>query len=143
MKTTISRIDATLPLPEYHTPGAVAFDFYAREDVFIAGKSVVKIPSNLIIATPPGFALIVASRSSLFGKKGLILTNGIGIIDNDFCGPNDEIQISVYNVNDTGTKVDRGERIAQGVFVAINRAEWLESQNKTVENSRGGFGSTD
>jgi dUTP pyrophosphatase len=141
MDITIKRIDTTLPLPEYQTSGAAGFDFYARESTTIAPHTLAKIPSNLIIATPPGYALIMAARSSLSFKKGLKQANGIGVIDSDFCGPNDEISIAVHNFTNEPVTVERGERIAQGLFVKVEQAVWNEVAEMTAA-SRGGFGST-
>lgn len=86
MKISVKRIDSSLPLPVYETQGSVGFDFLARETTSIAPKSIALIPGNIIIATPPGYALIVASRSSTPRKKWLQLPHGIGIIDQDYCG---------------------------------------------------------
>ena len=141
MLVKIKRIDPALPLPEYHSPGAAAFDIYAREDTAIASKSLGLIPTNLIICTPPGYMLAISPRSSTPRKKGLLIPHGIGIIDQDYCGPQDEIYVQVQNVSNAPVTVERGERIAQGLFVKVERAEWHEIgvQGK----SRGGFGSTD
>src|ERR1051325_9252913 len=94
--TKIIRIDKSLPLPEYHTQGSVAFDFYTRIDAIIPPHTLQLLPSNFIIEVPQGHVLLIASRSSL-AKKGLMLGNGIGIIDQDYHGPKDEIGILVYN----------------------------------------------
>lgn len=141
MKIKIKRIDNTLPLPDYQTLGAVAFDMYSREDKIIKPKQVELLPSNLIIQAPPDYFLLVANRSSGPIKKGLMLPHGIGIIDQDFCGPEDEIKIQVYNFTDNDVEVKRGERIAQAVFVKIEKAEWDEV-DQIEKNTRGGFGST-
>lgn len=141
MQVRITRLDKSIPLPIYHTPGSVAFDFAARENITIASKTIAYIPTGLIIQSPPGYMLSVVARSSLAKKKGLMLGNGLGIIDQDYCGPEDEIKIMVYNFTDSPTTVERGERIAQGIFVRIDTAEWNEVENIT-DASRGGFGST-
>ena len=67
--------------------------------------------------------------------------HGFGIIDHDYCGPDDEIGVIVYNFKDEDMKVKRGEKIAQGVFVHIDKFEWEEVDEINTE-SRGGFGST-
>jgi dUTP pyrophosphatase len=141
MQITIKRIDKDLPLPQYHTHGAAAFDFYSRETLTVEAKTIARIPSNFVIATPTGYFLMVAARSSLASKKGLMLANGVGIIDSDYCGENDEILISVYNFTDQSVVVERGERIAQGVFMKIEQGEW-EDVEKMEGKNRGGFGST-
>jgi dUTP pyrophosphatase len=137
----IKRIDTNLPLPQYHTRGAACFDLAAAADTVVPARGIARIPSGLIIATPPGYVLILSARSSLAAKKGLLLANGIGIIDSDYCGPDDEILISVYNITDREVVVERGERIAQGMFLKVERAEWEEMPAADGPN-RGGFGST-
>ena len=140
MKLKIVRIDKTLPLPEYKTIGSAAFDMYTRIDVTIRPKETVIVPSNLIIEVPIGYFLLLASRSST-GKKGLFRPNGIGVIDQDFHGPKDEIGIMVYNITDEPIELKRGDRIAQGLILPIEKAEWEEVEVIKTE-SRGGFGST-
>ncbi|HLC44337.1 MAG: dUTPase [Candidatus Doudnabacteria bacterium RIFCSPHIGHO2_01_FULL_50_11] len=141
MKVKIIRVDKTLPLPEYKTEGSVAFDLYSRIDAAIKPREVVVLPSNLIIEVPPGHALILASRSSLAQKKGLVLRNAIGVIDMDYHGPKDEIGLQVYNFTEQPVMIERGERLMQGLIVPIVRAEW-EEVGQIKDSSRGGFGST-
>jgi dUTP pyrophosphatase len=141
MEVKIKRFDKTLPLPVYETDGSVGFDIIARENVEIPPKEISLIPSNLIVEVPKGYMLVVASRSSTPMKKGLTPPHGFGIIDHDYCGPDDEIKVLVYNFKDVPAKVMRGEKIAQGVFVKIDKFEW-EEVDDISKNSRGGFGST-
>lgn len=141
MKINIKRIDTTLPLPEYATSGSCAFDMYSRETITIQPKEIALLPSNFIIATPKEYVFVVAPRSSLFRKKGLVMPHSIGIIDQDFCGEDDETMIQVQNATDQPVIVERGERIAQGLFMKIATAEWDEVGSMDQE-SRGGFGST-
>ncbi len=141
MKIKITRVDKTLPLPEYQTPGAVGFDLYARVKTMVKPKSLARIPSNIIVQTPRNYVFLLAARSSLAFKKGLMLANGVGIIDHDFSGPEDEVQIAVYNFTNQTVVVDRGERIAQGLFIPTAIAAWQEI-GATAKKTRGGFGST-
>lgn len=141
LKIKIKRIDKGLPIPIYQTPGSVGFDFLARTKTTIKPKKLAKIPANLIIQTPPGYMLMVASRGSTPFKKGLMLPHGVGIGDQDFCGENDEYQIPVYNFTSKKVIVERGERIAQGIFVRVDQAIFTEV-NKIASKSRGSFGST-
>ena len=140
MKVKIKRIDKSLPLPTYQTAGSVGFDIYSREDVEINSHEIALIPGNIIVETPPGFMLLVALRSSTPRKKGLIKPHGIGVIDNDYCGEGDEIKVQVYNNTDHLVKVEKGERIAQGIFVKIDKFDWEEVD--MMGKTRGGFGST-
>jgi dUTP pyrophosphatase len=139
MKIEIKRIDKTLPLSEYQTSGAVAFDFITRETITIPPRTPGRVTGNVVIKTPPGYMLFVKDRSSTTVKKNLICT--AGIVDQDYCGDNDEILIQVYNFSDAPVTVERGDRIAQGIFVKIETAEWNEV-DKMGNADRGGFGTT-
>lgn len=140
MKVKIVRIDKSLPLPEYKTDGAVAFDLYSRERAVIPAGAIVALPSNFIVKVPEGHCMILASRSGTF-KKGLSFANSVGIIDQDFHGPEDEFKITLRNITSLPVTVERGERVAQGLIIPILRAEWEEVE-KIKDSSRGGFGST-
>ncbi len=141
MKVKIKRIDKDLPLPVYETDGSVGFDVLAREETEIGPGKIELIPANIIVEVPAGYMLVVASRSSTPRKKGLTPPHGFGIIDHDYCGPDDEVKIQVYNFADEAVVIPRGEKIAQGVFVRIDKFEWEEVEEIRGE-SRGGFGST-
>jgi len=139
----ISRLDKNLPLPNYQTSGSLAFDLYSRLDLQIKPQELIRIPSNLIIKVPQGYALQLIPRSSLFTKKQLIFPHSIGLIDSDFCGKDDEIQLQVLNLSNNLIQIKKGERLAQGLFVKTSQASFQEiSQENLLSNSRGGFGST-
>lgn len=142
MKLEITRVDRELPLPSYQTAGSVAFDLFARIDMAVGPRQIGRIPANLIVKIPAGYSLLVASRSSTPVKKGLSIPHGIGIVDQDFRGPQDEIRIQVYNFTDQAVKVSRGERIAQAMLVPIVACELVETETAEAAASRGGFGST-
>lgn len=139
MKVNIKRIEKNLPLPEYQTSGAVAFDLYSRIDSIIKPKSLERLPTNIIIEIPEGYMLEIKDRSSTLKRKGLLVTTGY--IDNDFHGEEDEILLQVYNLTDNDVKIEKGERLGQGVFVKVEKAQW-EEVDKMKEIARGGFGST-
>lgn len=141
MLVSVRRIDPSLPLPEYHTNGAAAFDLVTRENTTIAPKSIGLIPSNVIVKVPEGYALLILPRSSLPRKKSLICPHSLGLIDQDYHGEKDEIFVQVQNISDQPVTVERGERIAQGLFVHIAKAQWQEVTSHGAE-TRGGFGST-
>lgn len=126
-------------LPQYQTEGSIAFDFSANRDEIIAPKSVSKILTGCIIKVPEGYGLFIFARSSLY-KYGLMLANSVGVLDNDYCGTNDEVQILVYNFTDLPVKIKKGTRIAQGVFIPIEKVQWISYT--PASKSRGGIGST-
>jgi len=139
MKVKIKRVDKDLPLPRYETPGAVAFDVFARETVEIEPNSVGRVPANIIVEIPESYMLLLKDRSSTAKKKGLLCT--VGFIDQDFCGDGDEIQLQFYNFQKEKVKIERGERLGQASFVRIDKHEWEEVE-KMEKKTRGGFGST-
>lgn len=141
MKVRITRIDKTLPLPKHETPGSVAFDIYARVETTIPAGEFGVVPGNLIVETPPGYMMMLAARSSTAYKKGMTMRNGVGIFDQDFCGPEDEMKMMLQNLTDKDITVERGERLGQAIFVRIEQAEWEEVDNMQ-NNNRGGLGST-
>ena len=141
MKLKIHLIDPSLPMPRYQTRGSVAFDLYAREDMVIKSKEIKLVPANIIVKVPKGYMLMIAARSSLPIKKGLVLANSVGILDQDYCGPDDELKLELLNITDKEIKVKKGERLAQAILVNIAKAEF-EKMAENTYNSRGGVGST-
>ena len=141
MHVHIQRIDDSLPLPRYESDGAVGFDLITRETTIIEPQKISLVPSNIIVRVPEGYMLLITPRSSLPRKRGLICPHSVGVIDHDYHGPEDEIMVQVQNITDEPVTVERGDRIAQGLFVRIDRANWSEVEDHGAE-SRGGFGST-
>ena len=141
MIVSIQRVDSSLPLPQYHSAGAVGFDLITRETTVIEPGKIALVPGNVIVKVPEGYALFIIPRSSLPRKKALVCPHSIGVIDQDYHGAKDELLVQVQNISDAPVTVERGERIAQGIFVKVERAEWSEVDGHGKE-TRGGFGST-
>jgi dUTP pyrophosphatase len=141
MNVHIHKLQPDVEIPHYQTSGSIGFDLAAAEKVVIAPKEIAMIPTGLVIETPPGFVLILASRSSAPKKFGITPPHGIGVIDQDYSGAEDEIRILVRNFTDAEVVIEKGTRIAQGVFVKAEQAEFVEDDFSNRE-SRGGFGST-
>lgn len=138
MKVKISHLIGST-LPKYQTADSAGFDISPSVDSVIAPGSIAIIPTGLIIEAPPGYFLMISARSSLSVKKGLMLANGIGIIDRDFAGPNDEIKLLLYNFTQQPVEIKSSERLAQGIFVPFATAEWEEvGQIRPID--RGGIG---
>ena len=142
MKVRIKRVDKFFPLPIHETKGSVGFDLICREEKTVETNSVELIPVNIIVETPKGYMLMIVPRGSMFKKKGLLMPNSAGIIDQDYCGDKDEIMLQVYNITNKPVIISKGEKLGQGIFVRIDQVEWEETDGSMGEN-RGGFGSTD
>ena len=141
MKINIKRIDKSLDLPEYKTKGAVGFDLTAREETVLKPWEMKLIPLNLIVKIPKGYGLFIFSRSSVPVKKGIMIANGVGVIDQDYYGEEDELKTLVINITKKKVIVEKGERICQGIFLKLGIAKFSEVK-KMRKKSRGGFGST-
>jgi len=138
----IRRLSPHVALPEYHTVGAAGFDLAASEETRIEPGAVALVPTGLVIRVPDGYFLGVFARSSTPLRRGLIVSNGVGVIDADYCGATDEIKIQVMNVTREPVTVKAGDRIAQGLFIPVARATWQEANEDLRDGSRGGFGAT-
>jgi dUTP pyrophosphatase len=138
----ITRLRTDVPLPEYQTDGAAGFDLAASEDVTIAPGEVKLVATGLVVEVPRGMFLAIFARSSTPPRRGLMVSNGVGVVDSDYCGPADEVKIQVLNFTSQPVTVRAGDRIAQGIFLSAPRVVWEES-TLARSASRGGFGSTD
>ena len=126
---------------EYKTPGACAFDMPVSEEKTIAPGEYALVETGVVIATPPGYVLMLAPRSSTFKNFGLMFVNSFGIIDQDYCGDNDTIKCAVINMKKESITLQPGDRIAQAMFVPVERAEF-EVVTSMNTSDRGGFGTT-
>ncbi len=141
MKVKIKKLDPEVELPKYHTDESAGFDIAANADMTIQPGEIIKIPTGLVIEAPEGYFLAIVARGSTAIKTGLKMANAMGVVDRDFSGPSDEIFLPVHNFTDKPTMVKKGDRIAQGIFIKIDQAEWMES-DLIRDKDRGGYGST-
>lgn len=141
MRLKIKRLDPSVGLPEAATSASAGFDLAASVDMEIPPRSIRLIGTGLVIAVPEGHFLGIFARSSTPLKRGLMVANGVGVIDADYCGPNDEIKIQLLNFTDAPVQVAKGDRLAQGVVLPCPRVEW-EEVGEMIVPTRGGFGST-
>jgi dUTP pyrophosphatase len=141
LNVRIRRLRPSVQLPRYESAGAAAFDLAASDPVTIAAGEIVLVPTGLVIEVPQGYFLGVFARSSTPLKRGLMVANGVGVVDSDYCGPTDEIKIPIVNVSRVSVDVQAGDRLAQGILLPAPRVVWEEADDLKNE-SRGGFGST-
>ena len=131
--------------PEYATDGSAAVDLRAAldegETVTLRPGERKLIPTGLAIAPETsGVVAIIAGRSGLGVKKGVSLSNGIGVIDSDYRG---EIGVGLINHGDEDFTVSRGDRIAQLFFLPVLHANFIVAETlDETERGEGGFGHT-
>ena len=138
----ISRLHDSVTLPSYQTAGSAGFDLASSVAMTVAPGEVTLVPTGLVIEVPAEHFLGVFARSSTPLKRGLMVANGVGIVDSDYCGPTDEIKIEVYNFTAAPVRIEPGDRLAQGIIMPFARAEWSEHSGPARTAPRGGFGST-
>ncbi len=144
MKLEYSRIERNgkkPPEPFSASEGAAGPDltaFGAAVDVPAAGHAIAK--TGICVAIPKEHVGLIFVRSSLGVKRGIMLSNNVGVIDSDYRG---ELLVSLYNTNKQPVVLKNGERIAQLVVVPCPHPEPAEVDTLS-ETSRGEgrFGST-
>lgn len=141
MQIRIRRLDATIPLPTYATAGSAGFDLAAASDITIAPREIALVRTGLVIEVPTGYFLGIFARSSTPLKRGLVVANGVGVIDPDYSGPEDEVRIQVLNITGSDVRIQAGDRLAQGIILPAPRVLWQEVA-EIGQETRGGFGST-
>lgn len=126
------------PIEQMH-PGEW-YDCKNAVDIFLhSGQSMI-IPLGFACELPDGYEAHLAARSSLFKKYGLIQTNGVGVIDNHYCGNEDEWGLPVIATQDT--HIPKNTRICQFRIMYNQPACEIIEVDSLEGSNRGGFGST-
>ena len=132
-------------LPERKTKYSAGYDIEAAEDTvvpsFKKGMNPTLVKTGIKAYMQDDEVLMLYNRSSKTKKKGLILSNSVGVIDKDYYGNPDNdghIMFAFYNIKDEDITVKKGDAIGQGVF-----QKYLVTDDDSAEGERvGGFGST-
>lgn len=132
-------------LPERKTRCSAGYDIESAEDCVIpAFKPGIKptlIKTGIKAYMPDNEYLMLCNRSSNPKKKGLILSNSVGIVDTDYYGNVDNdgaIMFAFYNVFAEDVEIKKGDIIGQAIF---QKYEIVDGDNAEGERV-GGFGST-
>jgi len=131
-----------LELPTYHSAEASGMDVAAAlsAPVELAPGEIKIIPTNLAVAIPPGYEIQVRPRSGLAIKHGVTIINSPGTIDADYRG---EVKIGLVNLGPKPYTIQRGDRVAQLVVAAVQRADLqLVAELDKTGRQAGGFGHT-
>jgi dUTP pyrophosphatase len=115
-------------------------DLRSAETVEMNAGEFRKIRLGVAMQLPPGYEAIIAPRSSTFDKWGIIFLNSIGIIDNLYCGDNDEWHVAVMALRKT--KIYKNDRICQFRILHGQPSLKFVEVDKMDAPDRGGFGST-
>ena len=139
MKVYIKYFDQEITRIEKITQGDW-IDLRSAETVEMKAGELRVIRLGVGMILPEGYEAHVAPRSSTYKNFGIIQTNSIGIIDNSYCGEEDEWKMSAYALRDTVIK--KNDRICQFRIMEKQPPLEFEAVEHLREKSRGGFGST-
>jgi len=145
--------DKNISLPERSTKNSAGYDFFSAEEITIPSYYKLLIKANETPVKPTlvrtgikaymksDEVLYLYNRSSNPIKKGLVLANSVGVIDSDYYSNPDNdghIMVAFYNFYPFDIKINKGDKIAQGIF-----QQYLIADNdNAVKERTGGFGST-
>lgn len=115
-------------------------DLRAAEDVDMAAGEFKLIPLGVGMKLPEGYEAHVAPRSSTFKNFGIIQLNSVGVIDNSYCGEQDEWKLPAYALR--AAHIKKNDRICQFRIMQKQPELELEEVAHLDDTSRGGFGST-
>ena len=114
---------------------------WATEQItHISSNVVALIPLGVSMQLPEGYEARTAPRSSTFKRWGILQANSVGVIDNSYCGTNDEWKLPVYATRDT--VIEKGDRICQFRIYEVQPPVSFEECDTLSDTDRGGFGST-
>ena len=143
MTIHVKRTNPCSILPRYATGGAAGMDLSAclmEEPITLAPGERALVSTGIAMAVPPLHVGLVFARSGLAVKRGIALSNGVGVIDSDYRG---EVKVGLINLGSEAATIRHGERIAQMVILPVVQANPIEVEELTdTERGIGGFGST-
>lgn len=142
MVLKLMRVREGAVLPKQATAGSAGYDLCACIDApqTIQPGARAVFPSGLAAEIPAGTAGFIFTRSGLGIKKGIHVTNGVGVVDSDYRG---ECFIALHNDTEEPRTVRTGERIAQLVLLPYLPIEFDEVTDlPETARGEGGFGST-
>lgn len=128
-------------LPKRSTSKSAGYDFICPEDTFVPYNEIVYVKTGVKAYMLDDEILMLCNRSSNPKKKGLILANGIGIVDSDYVdNPDNEGEIAfAFTSNiEGGTFIKAGEKLGQGLFIKFG----ITDDDDASGARQSGFGST-
>lgn len=144
MNLKIKRLRPGAHTPGRATAGSAGVDLRACIDekgITLAPLERALIPTGFAVELPgQDMVALVFARSGLALKQGLAMANGVGVIDADYRG---EVGVPVVNLSDAPIHIANGDRIAQMLFMRVERPEMIEfGELSETGRGAGGFGST-
>ena len=140
LKIKLLREGAALPCRE--TAGSAGFDLRSCPEIplLVEPGEWAMVPTGLGAEIPQGMAGMVFSRSGLGTKGGMVVAQGVGVIDSDYRG---EIRVGLWNTSQAPYTIQPGDRVAQLMVLPVGLAQVVERDElPETQRGAGGFGST-
>lgn len=115
-------------------------DLRAAEEVTLKAGEFRLIPLGVAMELPRGYEAHIAPRSSTFKNYGILQTNSVGVVDETYCGDNDQWHMPVYATRDV--TIEKGARICQFRVMEHQPRLSFARVDRLEGPDRGGFGST-
>lgn len=115
-------------------------DLRAAQDCSMKAGEFKLIPLGIAMELPSGYEAHIVPRSSTFKNFGIIQTNHMGVVDESYCGDNDQWFFPAYAMRDTEIKM--GDRICQFRIMEHQPPICFEETDALENQDRGGHGST-
>lgn len=142
IKVKCKLLNSRAVLPQAQTLGSAGCDLSVclPEPVELEPGGVLMAPLGFAAEIPPGVAGFVFSRSGLGARQGIVVAQGVGLIDSDYRG---EWKVPLRNLSPEPYTVSPGERVAQVVFLPVAGASFEQAEELSGSGrGEGGFGST-
>lgn len=130
--------------PTRKSAKAGAYDVHLPDSLVLEPSETSTVPTGLIIECPKGYDYRVRVRSSV-AAQGVIMTTGVGLIDEDYCGAEDELHFILHNLSKERVIFERFARVGQINFVKKPPEIVFQSEPLSYfedNETRGGIGST-
>jgi dUTP diphosphatase len=151
METKIFLAHKKAKLPFRASEYAAAWDIYTVDAGELYPEDTKAFSTGLIIEPPYGYHIKIWGRSGWGFKYGIGIPHGMGLIDADYCGPDDIIKVILHRTCGNGMtarehtkplKIEVGDRIAQMTLEKTTVFDFREVSGPPLPFSRGGFGNS-
>jgi len=143
LNVKINKVHEDAVIPKYNYLTDSGFDFHSTEEIEIPPFGRALIPTGLRFDLPDYVELQVRTKSGLALKHGIMVLNSPGTVDNGYTA---EVKVIIFNANNLPFKVEKGMKVAQGVFSQVISGQVINFEQvdeiKDKDRNANGFGST-
>jgi dUTP pyrophosphatase len=140
IKIFFKKLKKEARIPTYSTVGSAGCDLYSIEDFELGTGETYLTGLGFSVEMPSDVFGMITSRSGLAVKNNIVVINAPGIGDSDYTG---EYKVGLKNLGKKSFSVEKGDRIAQLLFLPVYKGFFIETDELTkTDRGSGGFGST-